>query len=238
MKRTLLVVAALASAALTTFASGDAEARRRARVRVRGHVHIHVGTWAPAPPPPPPPVYYGPSVPQDPYYQPPQPYYEPVPVVRAPRRPTLAIGLFAAGVTMKESNLEGEAHGAMLRVRAGNSFELEGELAQQTYGGDRADLRAGGSLYWNLSQRGAFVPFLVGGIGVNVVTVNEMETGDQQMYLQAGAGLKWRLGDRFALTGDLRAEWLSDARDDGQGDYHMETTERATQLRLGALLYF
>lgn len=267
-----LITAALA-AATTAFAPALAEAGGF-HVHVHGHFHIggavsigaadvsyggggYVGGYVEeAPPPPPAPIdpYDDSCACQQPTVIQPQPvepaYYPPTPVVYAsPHRLHIpfGVGLYASALTVAHSDAKAEGTGAVLRMRLGDTVELEGEIAQNRYqGSDREDTSVGGSLYLNLAHRASFVPYLVIGGGANVIgtqSTNAMNDSPAQGYVEGGAGVALRLASWFTISADARIEELQLAHDQ-QGIYHTATAmgvdekQQITTVRLAGILYF
>lgn len=202
-----------------------------ARVVVGGG--IYVGTGYATPPPPPPaydcdvPAYYSRPV------QPAPVIVHPAPVHRD-MGPRLGIGAFVGGTATEYS--EGDDVGLVARYRLTHGLALEGELSRTE--NERVETRrAGGALVWDLMPHSWLSPHLLGGLG----------RWDDGNYAELGAGLTWRLSDRFHLALDFRAGLAGNDEGDeirplasGQviDDDRGNEPQEYSRGRLSALLYF
>jgi hypothetical protein len=167
--------------------------------------------------------------------------------VLAPRLAPAPIARFALGVTGGRYEVDtgrdaGEV-GLVARLRVAPALELELEAAKTEHDdGSRLDKRLGGALYVDLSPYALVSPYLVGGAGLARADAG---TGPiEQKYGEVGAGLAWRVSDRFTLAGDLR---LGKRVRDDRGDAKIlplaiyptvPDEEDYSRGRLSAILYF
>lgn len=183
----------------------------------RPHIRIHGGIWVgrvyqPGPfaqPPPPPavapcncesPTYYPPIAPA------PQAYPVQATYVAAPAErplPRLGLGAFVGGVDVAGEH-EGEDVGLVASLRLTRGLHVEGEIAENELAdGARVDRRVMLGLKYELAPRKKLSPYLAGAIGGTQVEVGD-RWEDHQRLAEIGGGLRLKLGDRFALFGDLR----------------------------------
>lgn len=180
--------------------------RHRHRLPPRGYrvpfwIHgVHVGgvpayyTWAEPPPPPPAPVYT--AVP------PPAPVVT-VAAAPEPRRRRIGLGAWASTTSLGRGDLVGEGAGLLLRF-SGERIALELEAGRDRYlENDRTDTRLGGALHLMLTD-GTLAPYLLVGLGGNLVEFEATGERLTQGYLEAGFGLGARLADWLAVSADLR----------------------------------
>lgn len=234
-------------------------------VQVSGGVAVGVGYGPPPPyyPPAPQPVYYPP--PQPVYYPPPpQPVYyppPPAPIEPAPRL-QLGVGLYlsssAVGDTAnsEDTELTAAGGGALLRLRLGDHFELEGLVGQDHFHETpRIDTRLGLAGLFNFGDPGGFRPFALLGVGVNVIQPlgNEVEYAEDtlptQGYVEVGLGLSWEISDAFVLAGEWRAQARQLDEESRQRGYTTRGVGQApadddagrevsSEVRLTGLVYF
>jgi len=254
-----LVLAAAVTAGLSAIVlvPAQAEAHRvRFGVHLRGRVSVHIGAPVVVQPRPVAVGYYDPYQPPPP--PPPQPasyYYppaEPAPVVAygPPRRPVLGLGLGLTSIDVNEGELEGEGASIFGRLRLGQRWQLELSMGQDRFGDNpRVDTRVGGALLYELGQPGGLTPYVLVGLGANVIQpLGEMEDVDpdtlpQQSYAEAGVGLGWEASRHFTLSGELRLQGRQLVETEGQarsfpGATPMQTEENVAEARLNLIYWF
>lgn len=226
--------------------------RSHVRLRIGGHIRLGGGVYYGArfAPPPPPrcsyecghdhrpvPAYYAPVG-----APPPTPYIAAAP---EPRQPVFGIGIFAGSVSA-EDGPSGDDLGLFARLRLSRSLHLEGEIAKtEISDGARVDRRVGGALLWDLAPHSRWSPFLLGGMGVAQVEMDEGVYQAEQGYAEVGVGLGYRLSDRFQIAADLRAGARSRTEEAAPSGTALRTIappedeeEGYTRGRLSAILYF
>ena len=180
---------------------------RRPVIHVGGHVWLGGGYYYERPfaqpPPPPPPAdcncggqYYGPIAPAP-------ATYVSTAVVAEPILPRWGIGVFMGGVSV-DGEHEGEDLGFVGQLRLTRGLLLEGEIAKNTLeDGGRVDRRLMAGLKYEFGAERRWAPYLAAGLGTSQV---EVDGGweDRQAVAELGAGLRWRLSERFSLFGDMR----------------------------------
>src|SRR5688572_6379633 len=181
------------------------------------NVYYYYPTYADPPPPPAPAESCcqctescAPAAPAPaPQYAPPA--YTPAPAVYQTyqREPRFGIGLRASSLVLdaNEADEDGEpaeGMGLLLRFRLRSNVELELDIGHDKFvESNREDTRLGAALYLPLT-RGRLAPYLVVGAGVNAIQIMEDADPIQQGYVEAGAGLAWKLAPRFVVSGDVR----------------------------------
>ncbi len=184
-------------------------------------------------------------------------YAPPPPVVYAQsyqREPRFGIGIRASSLVLdREGDDDGvpaDGVGLLLRMRLRSNLELELDIGHDKFQEfSREDTRIGGALYLPLT-RGRLAPYLVVGAGVNAIKMSEDADPIEQGYLEAGAGLAWKLSPRFVISGDLRWSARKEMRDDEDPVIQASTStvdpsstgpfdrERGIEGRIAGILYF
>lgn len=227
--------------------------RGHVRLRIGGHIHLGGGVYYGArfaPPPPPPPSYecdHPPTGPVPAYYAPvgappPTPYIVSSP---RPRQPVFGLGIFAGSVSA-EDGPSGDDLGLLARLRVSRSLHLEGEISKTEHSdGARIDRRVGGAVLWDLAPHSRWSPFLLGGMGVAQVEMDEGSYQADQGYAEVGLGLGYQLSDRFQIAADLRAGARTRTEEAAPDGAVLRTIappqdeeEGYTRARLSGILYF
>jgi hypothetical protein len=160
------------------------------------------------------------------------------------------IGLMASSISLS-NDLEGEGGGLIGRIRFTDNFQLEGQLSMDRfYDTSREDTRVGLAGIFNLGKPGGFTPYLVLGLGANVVHplgVEDERIADEDLpvqgYLEAGVGIEYEVCRWLVLSADLRAQARRFDRE-AQGGTARQLVdtfpekEDAAEGRLNAILYF
>jgi hypothetical protein len=212
MRTTLLLASTSVMLALPTLASADVHISGSARVSAGVSVGVGYGP-PPAPYYPPAPVYYAPPPPAPVYYAPPEPCQPVAPFHR------LAIGLYMSSSSVgggdhgkQAHELDGAGGGLVVRWRVTDRFELEGLVGQDRFADNpRIDTRLGvaGLLYFG---HGQVRPFVLLGMGANIIQPNGEDSGDDeeqlpsQGYVEGGFGVALEITPSFVLTGEVRAQ--------------------------------
>ncbi len=260
LTKTLLAAAAVAA----TLTPSLAEARG-VRVsagghwRVSGGVSVVVGSPQPPPPPPlvacecgPQPAY--PAYPE--YYAPPPPQAVAMPAP-PPRRPMFGIGLVASAIDINDGALEGEGGGLIGRLRLAPRWQLELQISQDRFHDNpRVDSRIGAAALIDLGRPGGLTPYLVLGVGLNVIQPFGDENQDHvdpdtlphQAYVEAGVGLELELTRHWTISGDVRlqARQLEEREESGTARLTGPAAlvpgepeeEDAAEARVNLILYF
>lgn len=128
---------------------------------------------------------------------------ETIPAEEPPLGPRFGLGVWGSS-TRLEGGVETTGYGATARF-PGESVELALELGRYTWArGAGGGTRAGGTLAVNLIPRATVTPFVLAGVGVNVIDDQTRDDTLMQGYLEGGAGLALRMTRQFSLAGDLR----------------------------------
>ena len=155
---------------------------RRAHLRIGGHWQFGIRIADPAPPvvvqvaPPPPPL----------------------------ERRLLALGVLFGAAEVGDGGAGGDL--ALLgRLGLSRHIALELEVAETEFAASgRVDRRAGGGLLYDFGPADPWSVYLVGGTGLGRLQRDESDSGSPFGYAELGAGLTWRVSDRFHLMAELR----------------------------------
>jgi hypothetical protein len=121
----------------------------------------------------------------------------------AVQEPRIGLGIRASGTSFGKDQPTSEGIGGLLRVRL-SRVELELEVGRDRYPDlSRNDTRVGGALIVPLFGT-VLQPYVVGGLGVNFVELNDGVTRRTQGYLAGGGGLALNIGRGFTLAADAR----------------------------------
>ncbi len=227
---------------------------------VHRHVHrpvVHIGgsIWIGgsyqqpfAQPPPPPPPAPSCNCEQPAYYP-----IAPAPVgyatVAAPAPAAAPLSRFGIGVFMGGVSVDGEHEGKdaglVGQFRLSRGLILEGEIAKNELAdGARVDRRIMAGLQLELRPHRRMTPYLAAAVGTSQVEVGETWQ-DNQGLAEIGAGLRYRLSERFALFGDVRVGQRQLAEEDKVAplDNNLSRAipaadENYSRVRLGGMLTF
>lgn len=273
MTRTHRIALLLAGSALIAgaqAASADVHIRVGGGIRfgggpIRAHwvhrhtpgVHIGGSIWiggsyyqpfAQPPPPPPPPMSCNCEQPQTYYPIAPAPVGYATVVAPAPAPeplPRFGIGVFMGGVSV-DGEHEGKDAGLVGQFRLTRGLILEGEVAKNELAdGARVDRRIMAGLQLELRPQRRMTPYLAAAVGTTQVEVGDTWQ-DHQGLAEIGAGLRYRLSERFALFGDIRVgqRQLADQEptatpiDTNMARAIPAADENYSRVRLGGMLTF
>jgi len=230
---------------------------------VQRHVHrpaVHIGgsiwiggggyyqPFAQPPPPPPPPMACNCEQPQTYYPIAPAPVgYATVAAPASAAEPLsrFGIGVFMGGVSV-DGEHEGKDAGLVGQFRLTRGLILEGEVAKNELAdGARVDRRIMAGLQLELRPQRRMTPYLAAAVGTTQVEIGD-SWQDNQGLAEVGAGLRYRLSERFALFGDIRVgqRQLADQAatpvpvDSNMARVMPAADENYSRVRLGGMLTF